>query len=363
MKSALLVLTAAMFAAAPLPSLAGGTIEGAYEVIANAYGFGVDIPSCPEASKNIRQIHIDDLHLDCRETTSGLDVEYRLYGPGQAHWGSARFTSACTLGGSKELQAWFMEVVSGKNIRKNITVTLFKSDKTAGRSYTLLDCFPTQFRSNPIEGSPKTPTMMLEVEFSSVELASGPRPRLDEKLALLATTNDLATELGAATDEGHRHDPDTLDQGGQALETTEKGIESPGGARPRRFDVAIEGPNGVEHDTAWEVVSLPEAFGAGDKFRTNSPGHKTVGELTLRGAMTDARQALCTWVNDSGKGRTGKRMTITVTEITRDGSPGRSFVCYDCCLVAYHFPRMSVTNTTGNVMEEVSIKPIRVELK
>ena len=25
-----------------------------------------------------------------REMTTGLDVEYRLYGPGQAHWGNAR---------------------------------------------------------------------------------------------------------------------------------------------------------------------------------------------------------------------------------------------------------------------------------
>ncbi|MBI3099911.1 MAG: hypothetical protein HYY93_16995 [Planctomycetes bacterium] len=64
-----------------------------------------------------------DLVFDIRETTTGLDVEYRLYGPGAAHWGSARFTSACVLGGSKELQAWWQECASGKNIRKNITAT------------------------------------------------------------------------------------------------------------------------------------------------------------------------------------------------------------------------------------------------
>ena len=33
----------------------------------------------------------------------------------------------------------------GKGIRKNITVTLFESDKTPGRSYNLMDCFPTQW--------------------------------------------------------------------------------------------------------------------------------------------------------------------------------------------------------------------------
>jgi Elongation factor Tu C-terminal domain len=76
------------------------------------------------SSKNIREIAIDELNIDIREMTTGLDVEYRLYGPGKAHWGSAKFTSACTLGGSKELQAWWQEAAKGKNIRKNIAVNL-----------------------------------------------------------------------------------------------------------------------------------------------------------------------------------------------------------------------------------------------
>ena len=62
--------------------------------------------------------------IDCRETTTGLDVEYRLYGPGAAHWGQAKFASACTLGGSKELQSWWQEAAKGKNIRKNLTINL-----------------------------------------------------------------------------------------------------------------------------------------------------------------------------------------------------------------------------------------------
>src|ERR1043166_2724192 len=65
---------------------AAGTDAGGYEVIANAFGFGVDIPGCGDASKNIREVHIDELTIDAREMTSGLDVEYRLYGPGHAHW-------------------------------------------------------------------------------------------------------------------------------------------------------------------------------------------------------------------------------------------------------------------------------------
>lgn len=90
------------------------------------------------SSKNIREIAIDELNIDCREMTTGADWDYRLYGPGTSHWGSAKFTSARTLGGSKELHAWWSEAAKGKNIRKNITVTLFKSDKTAGRGYGLI---------------------------------------------------------------------------------------------------------------------------------------------------------------------------------------------------------------------------------
>ena len=146
-----------------------GTDTGAYEVIANAFGFGVDIPGCADASRNIREIAIDELNIDAREMTTGLDVEYRLYGPGAAHWGSAKFTSACTLGGSKELQAWWQAAAKGKDIRKNITVTLFKSDKTPGRSYSLFDCFPSQWSSVNFDTSSTVQTETLTVKIGRIE--------------------------------------------------------------------------------------------------------------------------------------------------------------------------------------------------
>lgn len=147
----------------------GGTDAGGYEVIANAFGFGVDIPGCADASKNIREIAIDELNIDAREMTTGLDVEYRIFGPGASHWGSAKFTSACTLGGSKELQAWWQEAAKGKGIRKNIMVTLFKSDKSAGRSYNLFDCFPTQWSSVNFDTSSTVQTETLAVKIGRIE--------------------------------------------------------------------------------------------------------------------------------------------------------------------------------------------------
>lgn len=133
----------------------------------------VDIPGLPEASRGTFAIEIDPLEIevDLRGPVSpnAPDTAFRLYGPGHAHWGSASFTSACTLGASKELQTWFNDAVAGKNIRKNITVTLFKSDKSPGRSYNLMDCFPTQWSAVNFDTSSTVQTETLRVKVGRIE--------------------------------------------------------------------------------------------------------------------------------------------------------------------------------------------------
>ena len=143
-------------------------------------------------------------------------------------------------------------------------------------------------------------------------------------------------------------------------------------AQVRGFKVEISGSSGKEVDTAWEsvsggdmVIELTETTIGDDKFRTNSPGHKTVNEITLRGAMTDGRQNLCKWINDTVNGQPWKQM-VTITEmLSVDGAvkDGKQYIYHDCFPIRYVFPRMSVMNMTGNTMEEVSVKPIRLELK
>lgn len=132
---------------------------------APAPAFEVDIPGAPAASLNIREVVLHDLSVDVH-ASGGATPRLR---PGHAHWGSATLTSAVPPGGSKELQAWFMEVVSGKNIRKNITVTLFKSDKSPGRSYNLMDCFPTQWTSVNLDTSSSVQTETIRVKCGRVE--------------------------------------------------------------------------------------------------------------------------------------------------------------------------------------------------
>jgi len=318
-----------------LPSSLSARISsgGGYEVLANSSGFSCDIPGCADASKNIREIAIDELNIDIREMTTGLDVEYRRFQPGQPHYGNATFT--CALGGSKELQAWFQEAAKGKNIRKNISVTLFKSDKTAGRSYTLMDCFPTAWSVGEPDATGVARTETLTVNIGRIEFKTwlAPPPR-----------------------------------GGPGAPRAEAAV-SDKFAQVRGFKVEISGSSGKEVDTAWESVS------GGDmvielqtqtnpaNFKPNSPGHKSVGEITLRGAMTDGRQSLCRWINDTVNGKPWKR-NLTITELlSQNGvlTPGKSYIFHDCFPIRYVFPRMSVTNTTGNVMEQVTFSVVRFD--
>ena len=302
------------------------------EVLANAYGFGVDIAECPDLSKNIREIEIDQTTVDVREMTTGLDVEYRLFGPGATHWGQARFTSAVTLGGSKELKAWFDEASSGKSIRKNITVTLFKSDKTPGRSYNLFDCYPVQWSHGTDAWG--LPVVTLTVEIGRVEFASAgrnapqPSPRegnTGSRLAADATVSDKFAQV-------------------------------------RGFKVEIDGAGGKEVDTAWESVAGGtmniELNTGSDKFQTTSPGHKSVNTVVLRGAMTDKRAALCQWMNDTTTGRNWRRAP-SFTEVLLDGADGETHLLSDAFPVRYKYPSLSVYNREGNMEESVQFVAVR----
>ena len=134
-------------------------------------------------------------------------------------------------------------------------------------------------------------------------------------------------------------------------------------AQVRGFKVEIDGAAGKEVDTAWESVSGGELIiehvetTTGQDGSPPSPGKRSVGEITLKGPMTASRK----WIGQYFA--KPDLFNLAVVEILKDGSEGRRFQYYDCFPTGYVFPRMSVTNTTGNVMEEVRIKPVRCELK
>jgi phage tail-like protein len=124
-----------------------GVNEGSYEILENGAGkFKIDIVGCPIASANIQSITMEDLVIDTREMTTGADWDYRVYGPGDAHFGS--ITIAARMGmSSKELYQWWLDCSLGKNIRKPISVIMNKRDGTEARRYNIEDAFPTKWDS------------------------------------------------------------------------------------------------------------------------------------------------------------------------------------------------------------------------
>ena len=306
------IMCAASVATAQRP--AAGTDAGGYEVIANAFGFGIDIPGCADASKNIREISIDELNIDIREMTTGLDVEYRQYRPGQPHWGNVRLTFPSSPN-DPCLADWVAADKAGKNIRKNITVTLFKSDKTMGRSYLLYDAFPMSFSTAQSDADPAgqgSQVLTLQVGRIGFDGGSAQSPR------------DVASLNGFVV---------------QALGSK---------ANTTVIDVAWESCTGGA-----EALELhPASFGA------NAETKRSHTEVTLRGPMTTSRGWLAALLNDLGRGVDARVMLRCGNE-----KGGRGYTYFEAFPVRYVFPRMSVTNTTGNTMEEVAIKPIRVELK
>lgn len=130
--------------------------------------FSATIPGLPEASKNIREIAIDENNIDARESR-GDDQELWHVKPGSVHFGSATFTITGSPGASKELRAWFQEAAKGKNIRKTITVTLRKLDDKTDRVYNLVGCFPTSWSNVNFDTSSTVQSETLTVKVGRVE--------------------------------------------------------------------------------------------------------------------------------------------------------------------------------------------------
>jgi hypothetical protein len=130
--------------------------------------FSAIIPGCLEASKNIREIAIDEFNIDPPRVT-GRDNDFWTVGPGDVHLGSARFTITGSPGATKELQAWFQLAAKGGNIRKNITVNLRRADNKTERTFNLIDCFPTAYSIVNFDTSSTVQTETLTVNIGRIE--------------------------------------------------------------------------------------------------------------------------------------------------------------------------------------------------
>lgn len=136
-------------------------------------------------------------------------------------------------------------------------------------------------------------------------------------------------------------------------------------AQVRGFQVEIDGAGGREVDDLWDsassgalMIEHVETTIGGDEFHTHTPGHKSIEEITLRGAMTDKRAALGQWINDTTSGGPAFR-TVRITPMHLDGSVGPTWEFQDCFPTRYVYPTLQVLDADDPrgdtaLVEEVS---------
>jgi hypothetical protein len=97
-----------------------------------------------------------------------------------------------------------------------------------------------------------------------------------------------------------------------------------------------------------------------DQTQSRLKGARAIGEVTLRGPMTPSRKAMCQWITEVVQGRPWKR-TVSITEV-KDKGREKTFEYTDCFPTRYVFPAFSASGT-GNLYEEVQVKPIRFDTR
>lgn len=134
------------------------------------------------------------------------------------------------------------------------------------------------------------------------------------------------------------------------------------------FRVEVTGnAGGKNEDNAWETCTggalcievAPASTGA-NQHHVATPGHKFVEEVQLRGPMTKTRKWIGQNINDTVKGKYC-RFDLTLIEIAKDGSDAKRYTYSKCFLTRYVYPVLSADGT-GNLYEEVSLKPERLQL-
>jgi hypothetical protein len=123
----------------------------------DSYGLSVVIQDAPVASANVHSLLIDDLTVDAqplnraeervaaahREMTSGADWDYRVYGPGDAHYGSVAVRARVGRGLPSELEGWFESAAAGACTPKDITISIV--DQSGERTFNLFECYPVAY--------------------------------------------------------------------------------------------------------------------------------------------------------------------------------------------------------------------------
>lgn len=130
--------------------------------------FRVEIDGAPLA--DVETLSMEDLSIDVREIGEPADWDYRVYGPGDAHYGSITIRSRVGKD-SRELYQWWLDTSRGKNIRKNISVICLKRDGSEARRFDLFECFPTSWDPGEYSPSSNVAVETIVCKMGRVELA------------------------------------------------------------------------------------------------------------------------------------------------------------------------------------------------
>ena len=96
------------------------------------------------------------------------DWDYRVYGPGDAHFGDMTLTVARDRD-SQEIYQWWLDNSRGSTVRKTIKISVLKRDRSVARSYTFHDCFPVSYKSGNFSPTSNLATLEVVVTVGRVE--------------------------------------------------------------------------------------------------------------------------------------------------------------------------------------------------
>lgn len=131
-------------------------------------GFKVEVDGVLLA--NVLSVEQVGLSVDSIEYQSGDDNIVRAL-PGVGRPNNVIITGFLTRDTSME--NWIREVYNGKDIRKDITVTILNPKGEGLRTFDLIDCFPTRYEILDMDSGPSGEVMKwtLEVRVNRIEMA------------------------------------------------------------------------------------------------------------------------------------------------------------------------------------------------
>lgn len=181
------------------------------EILRNGPGkFSVDLDGLPGSSQNIESISIDALEIPPREITTGSDLQFRVFAPGEPIYGEIELLVR-RHNSSGELLEWWTEFAQGQNIRRDIELFALDREGQVARSWTFFNAFPVSYSpiGNTFSGTGNVATESITLRYERVEFSTGPRDRngighqINEIIEGQNATSTLSvTEILAAGDDG-----------------------------------------------------------------------------------------------------------------------------------------------------------------